>query len=113
MYRDTADNRFLKLGKGQELHHKVIIQSLEPCYRGLNDEQSVELTRFIQEELGVAIGNNARNHMPMDVSDHKDIHRLAVSIGGQPNNQGKYMVPEVDKVMQLAANSTDLEEKKQ
>ena len=112
MYRETADNRFLKLGKGQELHHKVIIQSLEPCYRGLNAEQSVELTRFIQEELGVAIGNNARNHMPMDVPDHKDIHRLAVAIGGQPNNQGKYMVPEVDKVMQLAANSTDLDVKK-
>ena len=105
MYRDTADNRFLKLNKGQELHHKVIIQSLEPCYRGLNDAEAVELTRYIQEDLGVAIGNNARNHMPMDVSDHKDIHRLAVSIGAQPNNIGKFMNPEIEQIMQVAAVS--------
>ena len=112
MYRDTADNRFLKLNKGQELHHKVIIQGLEPCYRGLNDAEAIELTRYIQEDLGVAIGNNARNHMPMDVPDHKDIHRLAVSIGGQPNNIGKYMDPEIEQIMQVAATA-DLEGSKQ
>lgn len=105
MYRETADNSFLKLNKGQELHHKVIIQSLEPCYRGLNDAEAIELTRYIQEELGVAIGNNARNHMPMDVPDHKDIHRLAVSIGAQPNNIGKFMNPEIEQLMQVAASS--------
>jgi len=112
MYRDTADNRFLKLGKGQELHHKVIIQGLEPCYRGLNDAEAVELTRYIQEDLGVAIGNNARNHMPMEVSDHKDIHRLAVAIGAQPNNKGNYMVEEIEEIMQVAGPA-DLEGSKQ
>ena len=105
MYRETPDNKFLKLGKGQELHHKVIIQGLEPCYRGLNDAEAIELTRYIQEDLGVAVANNARNHMPMDVQDHKDIHRLAVAIGAQPNNQGKYMVEGVDEIMQVAAVS--------
>ena len=105
MYRDTADNRFLKLGNGQELHHKVIIQSLEPFYRGLNESESIELTRYIQEDLGIAIGNNARNHMPMDVPDHKDIHKLAVSIGAQPNNIGKFMDPEIEQLMQVAASS--------
>ena len=108
MYRDTADNRFLKLNKGQELHHKVIIQSLEPCYRGLNDAEAVELTRYIQEELGIAIGNNARNHMPMDLADHKDIHRLAVAIGAQPNNKGRYMLDEIEQIMQVAGTA-DLE----
>ena len=105
MYRETPDNTFLKLGKGQELHHKVIIQGLEPCYRGLNDSEAIELTRYIQEDLEVAVANNARNHMPLDVADHKDIHRLAVAIGAQPNNQGKYMVEGVNEIMQVAAVS--------
>ena len=110
MYQDTPENKFLKLNKGDELHHKVIIQSLEPFYRGLNDSEAIELTRYIQEDLGIAIGNNARNHIPMYIDDHKDIHRLAVEIGAQINNPNTYKTgnfkdEEIGKLLIVAAKA--------
>ena len=115
MYRDTADNRFLKLRDGEELHHKVIIQTLEPFYRGLDDSESVELTRYIQQDLGIAVGNNARNHMPMNIDDHKDIHRLAVEIGAQVApatfNTGNFKDPALGRLLEYAGTA-GLEESK-
>ena len=87
MYKRAPEDAILELQKGQELHHKVIIQNLEPCYRNLNDKDANELTRFIQEDLGYAVGNNARNLIPMDKEDHtggqNSIHSYAVKIGAQ------------------------------
>ena len=110
MYRNTPENEFLKLNKGEELHHKVIIQTLEPFYRGLNDTEAVEMTRYIQEDLGIAIANNARNTIPMYIDDHKDIHRLAVAIGAQINNPdtyktGNFKDPEIGKLLTVAGEA--------
>ena len=115
-YRNTPDNKFLALGGNQELHHKIIVQTLEPCYRNLSEDDAVELTRYIQEDLGFAVGNNARNHMSMDTPDHKDIHKYAVSLGAQitpaTHRTKNYKDPFLGELMSATGNSSDLNQAK-
>tara|TARA_R100001463_G_scaffold72488_1_gene126343 strand:+ start:99 stop:764 length:666 start_codon:yes stop_codon:yes gene_type:complete len=118
-YVRAPEDALLELQKGQELHHKVIIQNLEPCYRNLNQEDANELTRFIQEDLGYAVGNNARNLIPMNKEDHtggqNSIHSYAVKIGAQipPGTfrTGNYKDTAIGEMMESAGDA-NLEHKK-
>ena len=82
---------------------------------GNTEAEAVEMSRFIQEDLGFAVGNNARNHIPLDVADHRNIHKYAVDIGAQiapkTHETGNYNDTAIGQMM-AAAGSSNLDHKK-
>ena len=79
---DTVVFEILKAQPNEQAHHKAILETLAPLYKGLNNAESKELTTYLNQ-FG-AIGNNILNliNMPQDIHQ-KGIHSYAIKKGYQ------------------------------
>ena len=58
-----------------EVHHKRMLQLYAPLYKGLNDAEALELSKYFVE-IGMPLGNKLENADILPVKPHKEIHRF-------------------------------------
>ena len=58
-----------------EVHHKRMLQLYAPLYKGLNDADALELSKYFIE-IGMPLGDKLENADILPVKPHKEIHRF-------------------------------------
>ncbi len=93
---DTVVYELMKARPGEQAHHRAILKTLDPLYKGLTDAEAAELTAYLNQ-YG-ATGNNILNliNMPQDIHQ-SGIHEYAIKRGYQfhPNAKPFGMVQDI------------------
>ena len=79
---DTVVYELMKAQPGEQAHHRAILKTLDPLYRGLSTEEAAELTAYLNQFNGT--GNDILNLINMP----KDIHQMKGGIHGYAQQMG-------------------------
>jgi len=93
---DTVVFEILKAQPKEEAHHRAILETLAPLYKGLSNEEAADLTAHLNQ-YG-ATGNNILNLINMPKDSHQGgIHSYAIEKGYQyhPKYKPKGLVRDI------------------
>ena len=91
---DPDVRRVLMPGKGEHIHHKAILKTLTPLYKGLSESEAAELTAYLNQYGG--IGNHIQNLIRVAIDTFIDPF-FAIDL----DNNGE---PDFDRVKKLHVN---------
>tara|TARA_R100001015_G_C4620214_1_gene177098 strand:+ start:1019 stop:1621 length:603 start_codon:yes stop_codon:yes gene_type:complete len=98
---DPDVRRVLMPAKGEHIHHKAILKTLTPLYKGLSESEAAELTAHLNQYGG--IGNHIQNLIPMPASTHQGgIHPMAKGFGYEYHPNKKEQVGFVQDIMEAS-----------
>jgi len=102
---DTVVFEIMKARPGEEAHHRAILKTLDPLYKGLTDEEAAELTAYLNQFN--ATGNDILNliNLPSDIhaKGAGGIHAYAQQQGYEyaPNREPKGLVLDIIEASEM------------
>jgi len=74
--------RALAAEPGDHAHHKIILETLDKLFQGLNEYEQADLRNYITNKHGISIGNHIRNMINMPGEVHQGgIHKFTRDMG--------------------------------
>lgn len=102
---DTVVFELMRARPGEQAHHRAILKTLDPLYRGLTNEEAIELTSYLNQFN--ATGNDILNliNLPRDIHAQGagGIHRFAQENGYEyaPNRKPEGLVLDIIEASEM------------